>query len=194
MIILLLSGWSGSGKDAIATLLQAQFGFQRLAFADPLKMIVAREYTLPLSMLHSQEGKATRLSNGETVREVLIRRGQQIRAEVNDPGYFANCIANLIINDDTAPTGYVISDWRLSVEYETLRMKLEQYPYTFIKVRVSRTGQHESPVQDSLTEHQLDSYIFDIHIENPGTTFEALQSELDKKLTPCLTSSFKCTH
>ena len=43
MVVLLLSGWSTSGKDTVAALLQTYYGFQRYAFADILKEIVAED-------------------------------------------------------------------------------------------------------------------------------------------------------
>ena len=53
MTILLLSGWSTSGKDMVASLLKEQYGFQRYAFADILKEIVAGEYLFPVEWAHS---------------------------------------------------------------------------------------------------------------------------------------------
>lgn len=181
MFILFLSGWSGAGKDTVAFLLQRLYGFQRLAFADPLKEIVANELGVPVAVLHTQEGKATKLLNGETIRDVLIRRGQEIRAEVKDPGYFANCIANAIQLDTTVPNGYVISDWRLMVEFETVIKRLGSR-YTFLTARVYRQGQTESPVANAYTENGLDTILFDITLENPGTTLEALEKEVVRKL------------
>jgi hypothetical protein len=185
MFVLFLSGWSGAGKDTVAFLLQRLYGFQRLAFADPLKEIVAYELGVPVALLHTQEGKAIRLPNGDTIRDVLIRRGQEIRSQVKDPGYFANCIANLILNDDTIPNGYVLSDWRLMVEYETLVKRLSPGT-TVLTVRVYRRGQTESPVVDAYTEHGLDTILFDITLENPGTTLEELENEIVKKLNHIL--------
>ena len=179
MILLFLSGWSGVGKDAAASILQRRYGFQRLAFADPLKLIVADELGVPLEMLHTQEGKATLMPNGETIRDVLIRRGQEIRAEVKDPGYFANCIANWILNDDSAPHGYVISDWRLMVEYETMMKRLGKI-CTAYTVRVYRRDQLESPVKNAYTENGLDNILFDITLENPGTTLEEYEAIICK--------------
>lgn len=185
MYVLFLSGWSGAGKDTVAFLLERLYGFQRVAFADPLKEIVANELEVPVALLHTQEGKATRLPNGETIRDVLIRRGQEIRAEVKDPGYFANCVANWIQLDTTVPKGYVISDWRLMMEFETIVKRLGPN-YTFLTVRVYRAGQTESPVANAYTENGLDTILFDITLENPGTTLEALENEIVKKLNHIL--------
>jgi phosphomevalonate kinase len=185
MFVLFLSGWSGAGKDTVAFLLQKRYGFQRLAFADPLKEIVARELCLPVNLLHTQEGKAMKLLSGETVREVLIRRGQEIRAAAKDPGFFAKCVADSILNDDRMPTGYVISDWRLMVEFETLTRHLGR-GYTVLTARVYRQGQTKSPVASTYTEHGLDSIQFDITLENPGTSLEALEKKIIQTFEPVL--------
>lgn len=182
MILLLLNGWSGAGKDAVAGLLQER-GFQRLAFADPLKEIVAKELGLPLDTLHSQEGKQRMLPSGKTVRQMLIQRGQELRKD--NPGLFAQCVARQIELDDRIPTGYVIPDWRLPIEILTLQQRLPEHLYTILTVRVNRAN-HSSPVGDAYTEHQLDTYPFNIELENPGTTLEALQQELVKKLGPLM--------
>lgn len=185
MFILFLSGWSGAGKDTVAFLLEKLYNLQRVAFADPLKEIVANELRVPVALLHTQEGKAIKLVNGETIRDVLIRRGQEIRATVKDPGYFANCIADSILNDEITPTGYVISDWRLLVEFETLAKRLG-HAYTFLTARVYRDDQLESPVANAYTENGLDTILFDITLENPGTTLEALEREIVNKLDSIL--------
>ena len=185
MFVLFLSGWSGAGKDTVAFLLEKLYNLQRVAFADPLKEIVADELGVPVAVLHTQEGKATKLANGETIRDVLIRRGQEIRAAAKDPGFFANCVTNSIVNDDSVPSGYVISDWRLMVEFETLTRRLGN-GYTVLTVRVYRQGQTESPVASTYTEHGLDSIQFDITLENPGTSLEALEKKIIQTFEPVL--------
>ena len=94
MLVILLSGWSGSGKDAVASILTERAGFKRFAFADPLKEIVAEELKIPLHWCHDPVRKASPVrEGGSLLREILIERGQAIRAERNDPGFFASCIA-----------------------------------------------------------------------------------------------------
>lgn len=57
MVIIGISGWVKSGKDTAAGLLIKELGFSRVAYADPLKENVARDFDVKLSDLHSQEGK-----------------------------------------------------------------------------------------------------------------------------------------
>ena len=193
-MILLLSGWSSSGKDAVASLLVKLYGFQRLAFADPLKEMVAEEFGVPMAQLHDEEKKRTHRviigSEEKTLREVLIQRGQEIRQEHGDPGFFARAIANQILErrDEASQRNvgidFVIPDWRLPIERETL---LETLPgMEIVTARVQRQGQENSPVGDSQTEHQLDSQPFEVILENNGKSMTLLQQEIVKKLSPWL--------
>jgi hypothetical protein len=47
MKVVAISGWKRSGKDTVAGQLIETEGFKRVAFADPLKDSVAREYSIP---------------------------------------------------------------------------------------------------------------------------------------------------
>ena len=141
--VFLLSGWSTAGKDSVGAILQSEYGVQRLAFADVLKEMVAEEFQFPVEWAHSEEGKLKKplMGGGRTVRELLISRGQGIRAERNDPGLFARLVAEKI-KQSTAPI--VITDWRLYVELRTLEKELQNPIH---KVRIFRNGLHESPIQ-----------------------------------------------
>lgn len=57
MKVIAISGWKRSGKDTIAEELIKQHGFQRVAFADPLKNSVASEYGIPRSHCDDPEFK-----------------------------------------------------------------------------------------------------------------------------------------
>ncbi len=190
MIVFLLSGWSGSGKDAVGQLLRG-YGVHRKAFADPLKRQVAQELQVPLQWMHTQEGKQM-IVQGKTIREHLIQRGQEIRRERGDPGYFAWQICLDILDEElqhindkyTNPQRYVITDWRLPEELETIRrLGLD---VEIVKVRVNRSAM-PIVVQDSYTEHQLDNYPFDVVLDNQGT-WDRLHEEIRKKLSRWLPS------
>lgn len=179
MIVILLSGWSGAGKDAVASLLYP-YGFQRYAFADCLKRIVSEEFGFPYHWTQTQQGKQVILSCGKRVRDVLIERGQQIREEKKDPGYFAHFVGRQILDSNVEAA--VISDWRLLDELRTLEEMFADTDVTFLKVRVNREGQVRSAVNNASTENQLDNYPFDCTIENSGTSWQQLEYELKEKL------------
>lgn len=46
MNVVAVSGWKGSGKDLVAEYLVEKYGFQRVAFADPLKDTVATQFNI----------------------------------------------------------------------------------------------------------------------------------------------------
>lgn len=183
MKIVLLSGWSGSGKDTVGNSLEHMVNARLIAFADALKEIVANEAGFPLFWAYSQQGKQRRLKNGKTVRDVLVQRGQEIRAEKGDSGYFARIVAGKIRTMD-ANSLVVITDWRLPIELDTIQECLADIP--ILKVRVQRADQIQSPVKDSETETQLDNWVFDCTIHNDGKSIIALEEELRKKLIPLL--------
>jgi hypothetical protein len=56
-MLVLISGWKGSGKDTIAGYLRDNFGFKHLSFASPLKDEVARQYNLPREWMDSTKMK-----------------------------------------------------------------------------------------------------------------------------------------
>ena len=190
--VFLLSGWSNAGKDTVGKIMRQKYGAQRYAFADKLKMTVAMEQLIPLQWTHTEAGKATRLPNGKTVRQMLIQRGQEIRAEMNNPMYFANYVAEQIISkyesDMDVFTTFCITDWRLPEEFSAIEQALTPYGFQIFKVRVKRIGApgvlsfDTSPVSDSLTENQLDRWVFDAYINNPFNNYKQLEEEIDKKL------------
>jgi hypothetical protein len=182
MIIFLLSGWSGSGKDTVGKILQSKYNFQRLAFADVLKKMVADEFKFPVELCFTDSGKQTKITAEKTVRDLLIQRGQEIRAEKNDPGFFAKIISAEILKiagNSVKPTGIVITDWRLPIELETLQ---ETLSLPIKKIRIKRSNMDSSAVKDQETESQLDNWIFDTEILNIDGNPEQLETEIKNKL------------
>ena len=163
MDIVLLSGWSGSGKDFVANIFEL-YGFTKLSFAGELKKIIAHKYNIPLELTQTQEGKRQIIpSVKKSVRNILIQEGQEIRKE-KGYGYFAECVAQTII--DTSLKRVVISDWRFPVELETLKNQLPKE--RFHTIRILRVDQQSSPILDMYTENQLDFFAFNYYFENPG--------------------------
>ena len=186
-VVILLSGWSGAGKDAVGSILQRKWGFKRFAFADELKRLICEEYGFPIEWTTTQEGKQKTVPSaaGKTVRQLMNQRGQEIRAEKGDPGYFARFVGEQIckdLNEIESTQRFVITDWRLPVELLTLESVLASYGVCILKVRIYNSLQVESPVKDHITENQLDRYIFDAHIQNDGVSYAALEKEIEEKL------------
>lgn len=177
---ILLSGWSGSGKDTVGQSLGRLYGAKRLAFADYLKTLVANQYNFPVEWAHTSSGKQTILPCGKTVREVLVTEGQLIRQQQNDPELFARHVVEQILAD-TPTQIFCITDWRLPVEHVVLSKICFEHDIRLLKVRIRRDGQNQSDVNHSLTEHALDRWIFDVYLNNPGTTLDALDKEVEDK-------------
>ena len=190
--VFLLSGWSNAGKDTVGKSMLHTYGAPHYAFADELKETVAKEFDIPFHWTQTEIGKATRLPNGKTVREILIQRGQEIRAERNDPMYFAKGVAKKIISKyESDPETYgtfCITDWRLPEEFSAIEQALVPQGFQVYKVRVKRVYpdgsliSNSSPVKDSLTETQLDRWVFDAYINNPLDGYAALTAEVVEKL------------
>lgn len=181
MILFVLSGWSGSGKDTVASLLQPM-GFIRYAFADVLKEIVAKEYGFPVQWTHTQQGKQQQIQSagGKTVRELLIQRGQEIRFQEQTPDYFAKIVAEKIQRDNHAKV--VITDWRFQCELSAIQQNIQHNAYIY-PIRVVRDGQETSYVNDAYTEHELDTFPFVYEIHNPGTSMTELHKCVRKFVT-----------
>ena len=175
--VVLLCGWSGSGKDFIADCF-THYGFSKLSFACELKKIVAMKYNIPIEMTYTQEGKRQRVEGTEkTVRDLLIQEGQEIRSK-KGTGYFAELVADLI--KEKSLKRVVISDWRFPIELETLQTIFNNENARFHAIRIVHHKQHKSPVDDTYTENQLDRYPYMEIFENPGTfsSFPFLYSQI----------------
>lgn len=155
MSIILLRGFSHSGKDFIGQILCNDYGYKRYAFADSLKKIVAKEFNCSLEQLHSQEGKLQICENDSlkrTYRQILI--DEALRLRNIDIGVFAkHCCTEIYgFNPEDVPEKIVITDWRYPNEITILE---QAFPgYKIIPVHIQRDNQLKSPVDD-ISEYQL---------------------------------------
>ncbi len=177
---ILLSGWSGSGKDAVGQILTRRYGAKRLAFADRLKEMVAETYKFPVHWAHTTIGKQTMLPCGKTVREVLFTEGQLIRQISNEPELFARYVANQILAD-VETNIFCITDWRLPIEHNVLSTVCFENGIRLLKVQIRRDGQLQSDVNHPETEQALQRWVFDIYLTNPGGSLDALEHEVQSK-------------
>ena len=162
MSIILLRGFSHSGKDYVGNILCELYGYKRFAFADSLKMMVANEFKCPIEQLHSQEGKI-KICEGDTLkrtyRHILIDEALRLRGV--DPGIFVKHCCNEI--SKSGANKIIITDWRYPNEIEIISQLFPNYEIT--PVHIIRDGQIISPVND-ISEHQLDDRCYDYQLIN----------------------------
>lgn len=160
--IVLIRGYSQSGKDFIGRALCLNYGYQRFAFADSLKRIVASLYHCSMETLHSQVGKQQICptdTQQRTYRHILIDEALRLRA-IDDTIFVRDCCQEI---KKQHATHIVITDWRYPVEYSLLR---ELFPdATIIPLHIVREGASTSPVED-ISEYHLDYRVGDYRILN----------------------------
>ena len=185
-ILLLLSGWSQSGKDSVAKILVESYDFQRFAFADPIKEDVANNHKIPLEWCHDQRKKAELLGDtGRTLREEIIRVAEAARQV--DPGCWARKLSvHLQKEIKRGKNKFVISDWRNLEELLTLQKCIPSLH--ILPIRVVRPSQLISPVPDR-TEYSLLGFPFWRELHNESTLPKLLLEVIyfvEEYLSPCL--------
>ncbi len=160
MIIILLRGFSNSGKDYVGNIISSKYDYKQFSFADSLKEIVANKYNINLELLYSQEGKMMICNNDalkRTHRQLLI--DEALILKETDPDIFAKHCCDNINNDYNAKhinnsKHIIITDWRFNNELDVLK---EYFPHAkIIPVHVIRTNQHKSPIDDISEYHLMD--------------------------------------
>ena len=153
MIIILLRGFSNSGKDYVGNILMSKYGYKQYSFAGSLKQIVSDIYTIPLDLLYSQEGKLMICNNDihkRTNRQLLI--DEALRLKENDYDIFAKHCCNSIFIENHKKI--VITDWRFENEFDILK---QYFPTAnIIPIHIVRTDQIKSPIDDISEYHLID--------------------------------------
>jgi len=168
-LLILLSGWAGSGKDAVAATLTGQFKFQRFAFADPLKEAVAAATGLPAAMFERPfKDRPLGPSDHRTPRDLLIQHADAARAR--DPDIYSRAILDMIRASRSSRA--VISDWRYKREGAVVGSALAAEGWTVLQVRVRRPDIVPSAAP---IEHDLDEQRMDLWIDNDGTLTDLAQ-------------------
>ncbi len=182
-MLILLSGWAGSGKDAVAAILTENYGFRRFAFADPLKEAVAVATGLPATMFERPfKDRSLGPSDPRTPRDLLIQHADAARAI--DPDIYSRATLCNILTSGTQRA--VISDWRYRREGAVVTAALATAGWRILRVRIERPGVTPSAAP---IEHDLDSAEMDYRIQNDGTL-----ADLSQKVTTQLVPLFDCAH
>lgn len=149
-MLLALAGAAGSGKDSIADVLVSEFGYTKLAFAQPLRSLALLnpEYHKSLE-IHGGYENAKR--NDPAVREYLVALGEGIRAY--EPDYFANALASQL--NKLSNGNVVVTDLRKQNDYRLLR------EWGFVFAHVTRPEMYEDGLEwiQSIDSFENNSWI-----------------------------------
>jgi hypothetical protein len=157
--VLLISGFSNSGKDLMANFITSKFHtFTKLSFADSVKQFASKKHNIEYSLFLSQEGKRT-LHNNISLRNIIIQEAEN--AKLKDPNVWVKKILDKINKNKIG--NVVIPDFRFPNEFEYIKNNLE---CNLVTVRINR--HIVSPVV-SKTEYLLDDFDFDHYIENTSS-------------------------
>lgn len=163
--IVLLSGFSGSGKSYVANILKDK-GWYSLAIADELKNIVSRKYSIEKKILETQEGKKKIHYTGMSYREILIKEARETKKQ--DINFFTKKIVDQIIESNNEKV--VISDMRYPYEYYYIKTHCKDYILTSISIKRDIYNSI-----DDESETSLESFDFDITIHNNSKLLEQLK-------------------
>ena len=190
-MIIGVSGYSGSGKDLVGTMIQflasrnttkvsledildfpinheywleEQSGWEIKKWAGKLKTIASMLTGIPVEKFEDQQFKKTDLGPewDMTVRDFL----QKLGTDAVRDGLHTNAWVNALMSDYTSESKWVITDTRFPNEAEAIRKK------DGIMIRVERSG--VKPINNHPSETGLDDYIFDHVIKNNGSIEDLL--------------------
>lgn len=197
--IILLAGYSGSGKDLVADWITRNFpNYIKFSFAESLKQKTAKFYGFDYEDTLTQEGKSkmVNVTSGSnktfSVRELLIATARLVR-RFDDDAFARDVVEKIKLYDSVKDKrgeplrDIVISDWRFYNEIELIKSSFTESK--IITIRINRTD--KSPVT-SPSEVQLDNFIFDYQLDNtvPNTKIY-LFNQIDSLLRITIPFSLK---
>lgn len=176
--IILLNGWSQSGKDTSADYLVEKYKYTKLSFAEAPKIAVSEKYKFPFEWTQTQEGKNTVISTTDdtgktiqkTVRDLIIEYSTKEKSKT--PYIFGEIIGEKIdyLYKEKGIRKIILSDWRFIEELIGVQKKCIHF--TILPLHIKRPSQLHSPVAD-ITEYSL-SWNFPLTyiIKNTGSIDE----------------------
>lgn len=168
--IILISGFSKSGKDLMADYMIETLNFKKYVIASSLKQMVAQKYNIDHNMTNTQEGKSTVIYNGLTVRDLLIKSAIELKDSVNQDVFITDVYRQ--ISHESNDKNIVISDFRYINEYEYLCKQYKNDKDKDTKIITVRIDRFDTSSVKSDSEIQLNNFKFDYYIENRSTIFE----------------------
>lgn len=152
-----LSGYAQSGKDTVANILVREYGYERIAFADPIKDLLYK--------INPHVGGGTFLkSTVDTIGWERAKKNPEVRIMLQSLGVGArelfgeNFWIDLALAKAKQEHRVVITDVRFKNEAQMITIAGGQL------WRVHRP--HTGPVNDHISESELDDHPFDYRIYN----------------------------
>ena len=170
-MVIFLHGLKGSGKDTTAKILIDKFNFKKVAFADPIKIVLMKTFNLKTEEEYDFF-KRNDLFNGFRIvngRDVLRNIGMLMRSY--DDKQFINYVNKFINENKNA----VVTDLRFDNELEYANsLDVKNDKKLLIKVK------RDSIEQDNhISEKGFPDEVFEYVIENNGT-LEELEEKVNK--------------
>ena len=165
-MIIGLSGYAQVGKDTVANYLVEQYGYRRIAFADPIrralyrlnpKVDIADMIGVPLASAVDGMGWENVKVDSEDTRKLLQRMGTEVGRELFGQDFWVHQAFNGVSSDDKV----VFTDTRFLNEANHIRSYYGQI------WRVNKLN--HGPVNNHYSETALDDYRFDWSIPNYGS-------------------------
>jgi hypothetical protein len=165
-MIIGLSGYAQVGKDTIANYLVEQYGYRRVAFADPIrqalyklnpKIDIADMIGVPIATAVDGLGWESVKVDSEDARQLLQRMGTEVGRNIFGSDFWVYQAFNGVSADDKV----VFTDVRFQNEADHIKSYYGQV------WRVNKLN--HGPVNGHASETALDSYNFDWSIPNYGT-------------------------
>lgn len=163
-MIIGLTGYAQSGKDTVAKVLVDKFGFERIAFADPIRQfcyehnpIVAWVANEPVYLKHVVDRDGWEgAKKSDSVRRTLQNVGVAARNVFGEDFWIKQALRRVLNGD------YVITDVRFENEARAIKL----YDNSQIW-RVRRPG--ITAVNSHVSESQMDDYKVDQILLNSGS-------------------------
>jgi hypothetical protein len=183
--IIAICGAKRSGKDVLADYLVKKYNYERLAFADPLKLVVKKLFNFEDDQVGIGEDEGTDKKDiiderwGITPRAALQFFGTEVMQEKIQEllpnikrNFFANTLKNHIENAEEGKK-FVISDLRFIHEYDMLANLSNVAHKDKMIIRVIRPSKHRIKEQEPhISEVEYTNIPYDIIMINNGSIDE----------------------
>jgi hypothetical protein len=170
-----ITGKAGSGKDTIGDYLVKQYGFKKIALADPIKRLVKDVFALDDYTVYDRIAREKPLKRwkGWTVRKLLQFIGTELFRNNIDDAVWVKSLWYKV--QDDKENNYTINDIRFPNEQQFLKKNAKK---NFICLKVTRP---KCAGKVGLKKHASEAYDLegDFCIEN-NETFEKLYNKVDE--------------